>query len=108
SVEPREGSEVTWGFLFATEPEQPKCQARSIDSGSDGSPQPSSDKGVYAMPATTIEVKNYAYSLFSTREDDPNLVLYDAGGTLVGSLHFVSGSDPLPAAQSVGSVYHLY
>ncbi|MBI3939674.1 MAG: hypothetical protein HY315_02465 [Acidobacteria bacterium] len=66
------------------------------------------------MPSVTIEVRSYACRIFSTRtEQDPGAAevavqVYDRDGRQVGSLEFNGVSGPLPQAQDVGGIYHLY
>lgn len=66
------------------------------------------------MPADTIDVRTYSYRFFSTRTEhvpggaEVAVQVYDRAGRHVGALEFVGGSGPLPQAQNVGGLYHLY
>lgn len=60
------------------------------------------------MPKS-IEIANYTYHLFASREkDDAAIYLYDGASTVIGEILFVEDDVPLPEATKERDKYTLY
>jgi len=63
------------------------------------------------MATTVIQIQNYQYYVFSSRDSSSSpstvVLLYDPSNTLVGSLWFVKEPGALPTASQAGNVYLL-